>query len=181
MTRDPRDQEWDDRADRAYSNLTYRPKRTVGRWFLKGLAVIIVLAVIFGVISWVGSWGSETARITGVDNTKAQATQVNDLWQNLTAAADNACGAGADGSSSERSNPNDPVLVEDPALAYTAKYRSLRAEYNRKMSNFFETGIIREYPFLKSYPRHIPNYKESIGPHPNMCGVSSKLALLHDN
>lgn len=181
MTRDPRDQEWDDRADRAYSRLTYRPKRTVGGWFLKGLAVIIVLAIIIGAISWVASWGSETARITGVENTKSQATQVTQLWQDLTAAADNACSAGADGSTSEKSDPNNPVLIESPGQAYISLYRRHRAEYNRKMNNFFETGIIRNYPFLKDYPRRVPNYPESIGQHPNMCGVSTKLAQLHAN
>lgn len=152
---DPRDRKWEDRADRAYSDFTDRPGRTSAKWIAIAITVAVVIAVVGGVIGFVGDWGSEAKRVASPENVREQNTAIIEAWQGMEAAAANACNA----KDSAKEN-GDPTLVEDPALAYKATYRRLRADYNRRMANLYEAQAVRNLPLpsnLRSYPKRAPS------------------------
>lgn len=155
---DPRDREWEDRAERAYTDFTDRPGRTTAKWLVAVLAVAIVLAVVGGIIGFVGDWGGEAKRVASPDNVREQNTAVIENWEGMQAAAVNACNA-----KDSAQDKNDPTLVEDPALAYKATYRRQRADYNRRMANLYEAQAVRNLPLpsnLRSYPKVAPSLEE---------------------
>lgn len=155
---DERDKVWEDRADRAYTNFTHRPVRSAAKWGGLFVAGFLAVAVIGGVIGWVGSWGDEAKRVTGVQNVKEQNTQIIAAWEGMQAAAQNACSA-----KGATSGEADPTLVENPALAYDATFRRIRADYNRRMANLYEAQAVRKLPLpsnLKDYPEVAPTLEQ---------------------
>lgn len=137
------------RADRLAGDIADKPKRTAAKVLACVLIFVVVCAATMGVISWVGSWGGEAARVTGVENVRAQHTAIIGDWQAMQAAAANACQVKA------KAGEGDPTLIEAPDLAYAAKYRSIAADYNRRQANLFEgrlvgpAGYARVAPTLK--------------------------------
>jgi hypothetical protein len=168
---DERNRIWEERArktsDRAYSSVTYHP----WRWFW---GIIIVLFVVLPIISfafgWVGDWGKSAVDKTRPAHAGPEVTRVLTLWEGLPQAAQNYCSA--TGATAENPNPpkkpkssDDPVLVEDPGLAYAATYRSQEREYDRRMENFFEAYITRKVPIpgtIHNLPRRAPSLTEAI-------------------
>jgi hypothetical protein len=106
--------------------------------------------------------------IISADNLEEQHDRVIREWRSLTTAADNACAAQAQGDRDDAA----PTLVESPALAYAATYRTVWAEYNARTENIFEAGFVGPV----GYPKNIPNFVT--GPNPDFCGVSAQLAQL---
>jgi hypothetical protein len=160
MASDPRDEVWEARADRAYSDFTARPVRTAAKWFFGAVAVIIALSLIFGMISWIGSWGGEAKRVLSPQNVRDQNTAIIDDYESMDAAAANACQA----RTAAKEN-GDPTLVEDPALAYSATYRRIRVDYNRRMANLYEAQAVRRVPVpsnLRSYPQVAPTLEQKL-------------------
>lgn len=155
---DPRDDIWEDRADRAYTNLTEKPGRTLGKWFLYGLAVVVSLSILFGVIGLIGGWFSGTAQLASFGHSKVEVTAVLGDWTSLQAAAQNVCDVEKAGSKHESS---DPVLIEDPALSYKAVYRRIEQDYNRRMNNLFEAYVTRHLPLPGSI-NHLPQTAPSL-------------------
>lgn len=151
---DRRDEKWEERGDKLYSDLTYKPKRTVAKWFFWTLGVVLAISLLFGAIRWIGSWGSEAARVTGVENTREQYQALIGGYENLKAAAINSCNAG-DGEVSDAG----PTLLEDPTVAYAATYNRIAADYNRRFANWFEAGgLLVDLP--SEYPREAPTLEE---------------------
>lgn len=138
---DRRDDIWEGRADRAYSDLTYKPKRTLAKWAVGIGLVLIFIALIAGIGKFACGWGNEAARIAGPQNTREQFTALYDLYENMQATAGNVC----DVKNSEAS-VNSPVIIEDPEFAYAAQYRRIEAEYNRRMENEFEAEWLLIHP-----------------------------------
>lgn len=148
------DKRWEDRAERAYSEFSERPVRTGLKWWVIVVAVVLALSAIGGIVGYVGSWGSEAKRVVGVENVKEQNTQIIAGWEAMTAAAQNACNV-----KDSKSASGDPTLIEDPAVAYKATYRRVRADYNRRMANLYEAQAVRKLPLpsnLKNYPEVAP-------------------------
>lgn len=149
--RDERDEIWADRADRtadrAYDAVTYHPWRTV----IKVIAGLFLLSFIVGVIGFVSDYGSEAKRTVSVPNAREQTTRILDLEESMVATAGNYCSA-----KESKRDPNiDPTLVESPSFAYAATYRAQKAEYDRRMENFFEASNVRHIPLPGSI-RHLP-------------------------
>lgn len=142
---------WDRRAE----EFDRKPLSTSVKWGIGIIGVCFVLAVVIGLVSWIGSWGGEAARIVGPQNTKDQTTAILGDWQAMKQAAGNACDAKNSGGS------GSPTLVEDPAFAYKATYRRVAADYTRRMNNLFEGAITPRLPHtLSGYPREAPTLKE---------------------
>jgi hypothetical protein len=143
-----------DLLDRQARNLADRPRRTLVKWAVIFVVGILVLGGVGGCVAWVSSWGGEARRLTGPRHSEQQVTAVLRAWTGLEAAAGNACAA--------KNSPPDsrgPTLVEDPELAYSSKYREIKADYDRMMNNFFEAAVTRNLPIpagLKGYPRRAP-------------------------
>ena len=150
----------DRRAEREAGNLADRPGRTVLKWIAAFAAFCVVCGVVFGIIGWVGSWGDEVGRVTGAQNSREQTTAVLDDVESMKAAAGNICSA-----QNAKSDENSPTLVEDPAFAYKATYRRIAADYNRRMSNFFEAAVTRQLPIpaaLGGLPRTAPSLSQAL-------------------
>jgi hypothetical protein len=150
------DEFWEDRYERASQD----PLREALKWAMGIIAFIVVVSVVWGLISWVGSWGNEAKRITSPQNVREQNTAIVGDYEAMDAAAANACGA-----KSAVAGESDPTLVEDPAFAYKAQYRRIRVDYNRRMANLYEAQAIRHLPLpsnLRSYPQVAPTLEEKM-------------------
>jgi len=152
----------DDRALHEAERFERAPWRTGMGWFVKLCLVLVALSLIggaiFGIGSWVSSWGGEAKRIASPQNVREQNTQIIQDWQDMEAAAQNACNV-----ADAKSSPSDPTLVEDPAFAYKATFRRIRVDYNRRMANLYEAQAVRKLPLpsnLRSYPKVAPSLKE---------------------
>jgi hypothetical protein len=119
-----------------------------------------VCGVVFGVIGWIGSWGDEVGRVIGPQNSREQTTAVLDDVQSMKATAGNICSV-----RDAKTDENSPTLVEDPAFAYKATYRRIAADYNRRMSNFFEAAVTKRLPIpdaLSGLPREAPSLSQAL-------------------
>lgn len=149
----------DEYGDRKAGELASQPGRTLLKWGVGITVFIICVSLIFGAISWVGSWGNEVAEKTGPRHSEQAVTSVLQNWTNLQAQAQNYCDA-----KNSPHSVDDPVLVEKPEFAYAAKYRQTEATYDRQMNNFFEAYLTRHLPIpggLKDLPRTSPTLKEA--------------------
>lgn len=145
------DRTWEDRAERGYDQFTQKPKRTIAKWFFIALAVIIALSILFGAIKWIGSWGSEAARVTGPENTKAQFDALIQGYEDMEVAAENACQA-----KDAPTTQDNPTFLEDPNLAYDTLYREAAAEYDARLNNWFQAGgVLLDLP--DKYPDQAPS------------------------
>lgn len=160
MGRKPYEDRFEERVDREAERFVDRPARTGLRWLLILIAVIAVVSIIGGCAAWIGGYGSEAKRVTGVENVRDQNTQILDLWENMDAAAQNVCDVG-----SQKKGEGDPTFVEDPTLAYKATYRKAAAEYNRRMENLYEAQAVRSLPLpsnLRGLPERAPTLSEKL-------------------
>lgn len=149
---------WEDRIDREADRFAQHPWRSAFRWWMALLAVIVVVAVTWGIVSWVGSWGGTAKRLTGPAHSEQQVTAVLNDWTSMQAAAANVCQV----RDSQRDR-RDPTIVERPEFAYAAQYRQIKADYDRRMANFFEAAVTRHLPIpagLRGYPREAPSLPE---------------------
>lgn len=166
MSRDRRDEEWERRADREYDRFTDRPVHTGLAWWVKLCIGLVVLALsaglIFGCGSLIGAWGGEARKQAGPDFQRDQVTAVLDDEEGMVALTGNVCEI--DQAGPQGSNPNDPQIVGgDPRFQYTSKYRALKADYDRRMENFFEASNIRHVPLpgeLSKLPKRAPTLEE---------------------
>lgn len=162
------------RGERMAGQLAERPRRTVLKWFLWILGVVIVLSIIGGVISWAGDWGREAKRVTGPANVSNQYAQVIQDWQSMITSAQNACTA----VQSASANPGNPVFVEDPTTAYAATYRNARTDFNRRQQNIFEAKAVGP----RGYPRTVDIFPEE-RKHPigeGWCTIADNLEAIHE-
>jgi hypothetical protein len=158
MSHKDSDKKWEDRTERVYASFSDHPVRTGVKWYFIALGIVISLAIVGGIVSYVGSWGSESKRVASPENVREQNTQIIEDYESLKAAASNACGVSTGAKSSD-----DPTLVENPALAYEATYRRIEVDYNRRMANLYEAQAVRKLPLpsnLRSYPEVAPTLKE---------------------
>lgn len=141
------DNDWDRRAD----EFSRRPARTTLQYGFVVIAVFAALAIVGGIVSFGLGWFNAGAEIVSPNNVRDQYQHVIEDYEALEASAANACGA-----KRTASGPDDPVLVENPTLAYEAKYRSIAVDYNRRQLNIFEAKLVGP----KGYPRYAPTLRE---------------------
>lgn len=111
-------------------------------WAIAFVVAVIALWLIIG-------WVTTSANVVSAGNVKEQHTQVIQNWEAMVAAAENACTVQK---SATTNDPSDPVLVENPVLAYEATFRRIKVEYERRMQNFFEAKIVAP----SGYPTKVP-------------------------
>lgn len=161
----------DDWMDRQAGSLADHPKRFAGKWIAIILGIVIVLGGITTVTGYALDWWSAGKDIVSVQNVKNQSYNVRENWNTMIATLGNACSA------DRKAAQGDPTFVEDPALAYAATYRKLRADYNRAQDNPFENGVIN----AGGYPKHVPVFEgPEIRPVPDWCAVEKLLLRMHD-
>lgn len=153
-------------VDRQAGKLADHPNSTLVKWALGIVAVIVVLSIIGGILSFAGAWGGAAKRIVSPPNVEAQYHAVIEDWQSLLASAENACDA-----KQSKTDENSPTFVGgDPSLAYAQTYRKTVIDYNQRQHNLFEAKLVGP----KGYPRTIPAYGDQ------WCSVASKLRAIHD-
>lgn len=120
---------WDERGSKWGGRFTRHP-------FGWSLIVLIGIVAVMGSLSFIFGWINTAADVASPRNVTTQYAAVIEDWNGLEAAAENACNA-----SSARTEQG-PTLLEDPALAYKAKYRQIAVDYNRRQTNIFEAGLV---------------------------------------
>lgn len=121
----------------------------VGLWVL---GVCAVLALVIIPLSFVLGWLGKAAEVAGPENVSTQYATVIEDWNAMQAAAGNYCSA-----KNSKTDENSPTLVEDPAFAYAAQYRHITVDYNRRMNNIFEGGVVGP----SGYPKTAPSLEEA--------------------
>lgn len=147
-------------------SLADHPKSTLLRWTLLALVVVVALSIIGALLGLFGSWGNEAKRVVSPTNVTEQFDAVITDWQDMQAAADNACAA-----QESAKQDGDPVMVEDPALAYAATYRRIAVDYNSRQQNIFKAG--------KVGPPGYPKIAPTVPAKPDWCTVSTQLREVH--
>lgn len=141
----------EDRAVRAGDAFERHPYRSGFKWLVILVCIVVVIGVVGAVGKFALGWFNAGAEIVGPTNTKLQYTTIIGDYEALKAEAANACGA-----ETAKESPNGPTLLEDPAFAYKAKYRETAVDYNRRMNNLFEGGIVAP----GGYPKYAPSLEE---------------------
>lgn len=131
-------------------------------WFI---GAVVALGVVFAVLGFIGGWFDKAAEVVGPENVSEQYHDVAKDWQAMQAAAANACAVG-----DPTSEEGDPVLVENPALAYEATFRNIAGDYNRRMTNIFEAGIVAP----EGYPETVDMPSGDV----DWCGVAEAMASI---
>jgi hypothetical protein len=132
-----------------------------------GLGIIAlgaVLIVVGAIVSGALDWGGEGKRITGPDNTREQYTEIIRDKADMDAAMGNICTVRRSLAKGDVSG-DAPVLVESPELAYEGTYRRAKADYDRRMENAFEGGLIKKYTSLGDedrFPHPAPTLEDRV-------------------
>jgi hypothetical protein len=149
---------WEDRADRAAksaakagTSFTRHPVAwIVGVVVLLGAATLLSTALHDG-----GQYVHEAHKNTQMPHVREQTDAILRDWEDMKQAAATACNA-----KDAASDADSPTLVEDPVLAYKSTYRNLKADYDRRMENFFEAALSRKVPLpygIHALPRRAPS------------------------
>lgn len=151
---------------------TFYDERTddvkVGRIIAVIVLLVVVLGIVLGVLRFVGGWGKTASDVVSGPNVKAQHTAVIQEWESLKAAANNACTA-----QGATAGTGSPTMVEDPAFAYAATYRTIAADYNRRQANLFEASLVGP----PGYPDTVPAL--DVGPDTDWCAAATTLATIN--
>lgn len=130
------------------------------------MAVILFVVGIWFLGVGLRWWGAAQNVVSPANVTEQHRMVIRD-WEGLYSAANNACTIVANHSE------NSPTFVEDPASAYAGTFQRIRADYNRRMDNIFEAGIVGP----PGYPREVP---ASLGADGDWCSVPVALDALMD-
>lgn len=161
---------WFDRRARSLANSRHPVLKVCG-WIAVIVVACIAISIVSGVINFGSSYVQAGKQIISVQNVKAQRTALIGDWQALLNATGNACDA-----INSKQNSNSPTLVEDPAFAYAATVRNIRADYNRRQHNLFEAEVVGP----PGYPRTVPDQALMDSPHPPWCKINQDLVSVHD-
>lgn len=85
----------------------------------------------------IGSWVGEGTKVVSAPHVTEQHEKVITHYNGMIAAANNACNA-----ITTAGNDRSATLVEDPAMAYKATYRSIEADYVSTIDNIFKAGLV---------------------------------------
>lgn len=144
---------WDDRE----KEFEARPGLTAFKWALGICLGFLLLMVVLMPFNAGFAWLQEGKRVTGPENSRQQTTAVLQDEQAMVALAGNVCEIDQEG---DKTSANDPQIVGgSPRFQYAAKYRETKADYDRRMGNFFEAAVTKELPIpkaLRSYPETAP-------------------------
>lgn len=144
---------WESRADRFADRFTERPVWTSFKILVIILIISTVIWVIGGFFGFLHSWGSKAAEVLGPQNTDAQFTALYGDMESMRVAAQNACQV-----KDAAHTGNSPTFLEDPTVAYAARYRGIEADYNRRFENIFEASALLIKP--GDLPKRAPTLEQ---------------------
>lgn len=110
------------------------------RIVLSTIAAFVGIVVVLGVIGLGLGWFNAGTKVVSAGNVKKQHAVVIGQYNDMIAAADNACSAqeAASGTKTDR----DALVLESPIAAREATFRSLVSKYSATVDNPFEGQIV---------------------------------------
>ncbi|MCC3299655.1 hypothetical protein [Arthrobacter caoxuetaonis] len=110
------------------------------RIVITSIAAIVGLAVVTGLLGLGLGWFNAGTKVISAGNVKKQHTVVIRQYNDMIAAADNACSAqeAASGTKTDK----DALVLESPIAAREATFRSLVSKYSATVDNPFEGQIV---------------------------------------
>lgn len=119
-----------------------RNEASQGRKFiLWGIPSILLLMAVFSVIAFAAGWIGGTSKIVSFENFEEQHFQLQQDYESMRKSAGDVCAAQQVLDSAIERGAEEEVVSqrESQLLARGEVYRSLQADYDRRMNNFFET------------------------------------------
>lgn len=112
----------------------------IGKWYLAAVGGFVLLAVTVTLVGFGMGWLNTGVGVVSAKNVKKQETLVINRYNDMIAAADNACSAqqAAAGTKSDK----DALVLESPIAAREATFRSLVSKYSAAVDNPFEGKIV---------------------------------------
>jgi hypothetical protein len=154
---------WEERADRAADRAAKAGNSFTRHPVLWSIGVVLVFAA-FSFVLTLGhdsrQYVHEAHKNVQLPHVKEETNAILALQEDMRQAAANACNA-----KDAAGDVDSPTFVEDPAMAYKANYRRLKAEYDRRMENFFEAALSRKVPLpygIHDLPRRAPTLTVAI-------------------
>lgn len=110
------------------------------RMVVTAIAALVALSVLFGLIGLGLGWFNAGTKVISAGNVKKQHTVVIGQYNDMIAAADNACSAqkAVAGTKTDK----DALVLESPIAAREATFRSLVSKYSATVDNPFEGQIV---------------------------------------
>lgn len=127
------------------------------------LLAIFLVYIFLALVGVVGNYGQEAKRTIDVPNNRQQTTSVLDDENSMIAAAQNYCDARDE--AKQQTNGDDPVILGADASSQRLTYNRLKADYDRRMSNFFEARNDRHVPIpgnIGNLPQIAPRLKARV-------------------
>ena len=122
----------------------YKPERGLMIWGLKWWIWVVILAVLMGAVvgigAWLFGWFSVPGEIVSPENVKKQWAFAYQYDESLQAAARQVCLAEKALNAAE--SDTEKTQRRSQLLAYETNYTRIEAEYNAKLRNAFEAGLV---------------------------------------
>lgn len=158
-------------GEKMAGRLADHPRRFILGSLFKLFLAVVLLGLLIGGVGWLAGWWGAAKDVTGPANVANQYYQVRQDWQGMITASQNACGA-----QQAVKSAGDPVLVEDPTLAYASTYRNIRTDFNRRQNDIFEAGKVGP----GGYPKTVKIFPEELKTPIEWCSIATKLEAIHD-
>lgn len=110
--------------------------KMVGIFLAMGLGLLV-----FVIGSYAMSWANRTSEIVSVQNYETQFDQLHEDWESMSKARQDWCQASEalDGAIGRNASEGVVTQRETQTLAYGQTYRRIKATYDARMANYFET------------------------------------------
>jgi hypothetical protein len=132
----------------------YKPERGLMIWGLKWwiwiVIAVIAMGAVAGIGSWLFGWFSVPGEITSPENVKKQWAFAYQYDESLHAAARQVCLTEKALNTAE--SDTEKTQRRSQLLAYETNYTRIEAEYNAKLRNAFEAGLVKPPDVPKTAP-----------------------------
>lgn len=111
------------------------------KWVLWLVGIFIFLAVLFGVIGFVGGWLSVPGKVASPQNVEKQWDSAYSNFNSLRAQAQTVCDAEVQVRQAEAGSVK--TQRESQLAVYQQNYRRIEADYNQAMDNAFKARLVK--------------------------------------
>lgn len=118
----------------------FNPDRNVGSFIAKWLLLGVIVIVVLGVVGWALRWASVPGEVFSPENVREQWAFAYQYDESLQAAARQVCTAEQAVGTSESANERTQRRTQ--LLALEQNYARIQAEYNARLRNAFEAGLV---------------------------------------
>lgn len=120
------------------------------RWCLWIIVVMLLLAVGFGVGNWLYRWAATPGQVFSPENVRKQWDFAYQYRESLNAVAQQICGA--ERMLAKATSEVEATQRRSQQMAYEQNYAKIAAEYNARMRNAFQAGLVAPSDVPKQAP-----------------------------